>query len=108
HSIFTNPGTGLKYGYLLMFGTEFTLGDITIGAQVSTLTLSGITFPGPQWGKGPYNVAAIDGNNTAGRLLTPTNNDSHFLIFRTPIAPPDVTPGGDPVALATSTLFTGS
>jgi hypothetical protein len=104
--IFTNPGTGKKYGYTLAFGTEFQLGNVNIGAQVSTLTLTGITFAGPQWGRGPYNVAQIDGNGTAGRMLTPTNNDSHLRMFRTPIAPPDDTPAGVPAALAIDTLFT--
>lgn len=107
-TIFTNPGTGLKYGYMLLFGTEFSMGDVTVGAQVSTLTLSGISFPGPQWGRGPYNVAAIDANNTPGRMLTPTNQDSHLRIFRTPIAPPDITNGGEPEPLAITSLFTGT
>lgn len=103
--IFTNPGTGLKYGYMLLFGREFTLGDVTVGAQVSTLTLSGISFPGPQWGRGPYNVAALDAQNTPGRMLQPTNADSHLRIFRTPIAPPPVTNGGEPEALSITSLF---
>lgn len=106
--IFSNPGTGKQYGYMLAFGTEFMLGNVNVGAQVSTLTLTGITFTGPQWGKGPYNVAAIDSSNTAGRLLTPTNDDSQLLMFRTPIAPPENTSSGAPAALAISTLFTGT
>lgn len=104
--IFSNPGTGKKYGYTLAFGTEFQLGNVNIGAQVSTLTLTGITFAGPQWGRGPYNVAATDGDGTPGRLLVPTNDDSHLLMFRTPVAPPDDTPAGTPAPLAISTLFT--
>lgn len=104
--IFSNPGTGKKYGYTLAFGTEFQLGNVNIGAQVSTLTLTGITFAGPQWGRGPYNVAALDADNTPGRMITPTNNDSHLRMFRTPIAPPENTPAGTPAALAISALFT--
>lgn len=107
-TIFTNPGTGLSYGYMLAFGTEFQLGNVNVGAQVSTLTLTGITFAGPQWGKGPYNVAATDINNTPGRLLTPTNDDSQLIMFRTPVPPPDNTPAGVPAPLAISALFTGT
>jgi hypothetical protein len=107
-SIFSTAGTGKQYGYMLAFGTEFMLGNVNVGAQVSTLTLTGITFTGPQWGKGPYNVAGTDVNGTPGRLLTPTNNDSQLLMFRTPVAPPADTPGAEPAALAISTLFTGT
>ena len=106
--IFSNPGTGKAYGYMLAFGTEFQLGNVNVGAQVSTLTLTGITFAGPQWGKGPYNVAAIDDNNTPGRLLTPTNDDSQLLMFRTPVPPPDNTPSGTPAPLEISAIFTGT
>jgi hypothetical protein len=106
--IFSNPGTGKNYGYMLAFGTEFQLGNVNVGAQVSTLTLTGITFPGPQWGLGPYNVAAIDANGTPGRLLTPTNDDSQLLMFRTPVPPPDNTPAGTPAPLEISSIFTGT
>jgi hypothetical protein len=106
--IFTNPGTGKRYGYTLAFGTEFQLGAVNIGATVSTLTLTGITFAGPNWGRGPYNVAQIDDQGTAGRMLTPMNNDSHLRMFRTPIAPPDNTPSGVPAALAIQSVFTGT
>ena len=105
-SIFSAASTGRKYGYLLTSGTEFTLGDVEIGAQVSTFTLSGISFAMPQWGRGPYNVAAIDADGTAGRLLTPTSDKEHFTMFRTPVAPPEVTPGTEPCPLGISTLFT--
>lgn len=93
--IFEQTGTGRDYGYLLTFGTEFVLGDIEIGAQVSTLTLTGISFAAPQWGRGPWNVSPIDASNTPGRLITPIGQDQQLVIFRTPIEPPDITPGAE-------------
>lgn len=104
--IFSASATGRKYGYLLLGATEFTLGDIEIGAQVSTLTLSGITIAMPQWGRGPWNVVDTDGTGTAGRLIDPVNAESHFTFLRTAIAPPDVTTGSEPQALAIASIFT--
>lgn len=93
--IFASTGSGRDYGYILTFGTEFVLGDIEIGAQVSTFTLTGISFAGPQWGRGPWNVVPVDALDTAGRLITPVGEDDQLIILRTPIAPPDVTPGAE-------------
>ena len=93
--IFASTGSGRDYGYILTFGTEFVLGDIEIGAQVSTFTLTGISFAGPQWGRGPWNVVPVDANDTAGRLITPVGEDDQLIILRTPIAPPEVTPGSE-------------
>lgn len=92
-AIFEQAGSGRDYGYLLTFGTEFVLGDIEIGAQVSTFTLTGISFAAPQWGRGPWNVVPIDSDNTAGRLITPVGEDQQLIMLRTPIAPPENTPG---------------
>lgn len=103
---FGGGGVGKRYGYLLIGGTEFTLGDIEIGAQVSTLTLSGISIAMPQWGRGPWNVQEIDDELTPGRLIEPLNADQHFEMFRTAVAPPAVTPGAEPQALAISSIFT--
>lgn len=105
--IFLNPGSGRSYGYLLFGGTEWRVSsDIVVQADVATLTLSGITIVMSQWGRGPYNVVATDASNTPGRLLTPLNDEQHFHLERTPIAPPDETPDGcDPVELAISTIF---
>lgn len=91
--VFASTGTGRDYGYFLTFGTEFVLGDIEIGAQVSTFTLTGISFPAPQWGRGPWNVVPTDGANTPGRLLTPVGEDEQLIVLRTPVPPPDNTPG---------------
>lgn len=102
-SAFSAAGSGRKYGYFLFGGTEWTLGDITIGSTVATLTLTGRTIAMPAWGTGPYNVAA-DEDGDAVRLLEPTSTKEHLTVFRTPIAPPEPTDGA--VALATSTVFT--
>lgn len=84
--------SALPYGYLLLPAVrEFTLGDLEIGASVSTFTLTGITGSGARWGMGPYNVMATDASNTAGRLLTPITSDQHLRHFKTTIAPPEVT-----------------
>jgi hypothetical protein len=104
-SIFSQGSSGKNYGYFLMGGTEWQLGDIEIGASVSTFTLTGRSIAIPQWGRGPYNVAGTDASGTPGRLLTPTNEKSHYYLFRTPVPPPDETDGGNPVALDISGKF---
>lgn len=106
--IFTTAASGAsgkKYGYLLIGAYEWTVGDINVTAGVSTLMLSGISLAMPQWGRGPYNVAAIDDKGTPGRLLAPLNDDSHYTFFRTSVEPPEPTPGHEPVALEISTVF---
>lgn len=101
-----DTGTGKSYGYFLFGGTEWAPGDIKISAAVSSFTLTGRTIALPYWGLGPYNVQpAADG--TPRRLITPTSKVEHLTVLRTPIAPPDVTPGTEPVPLALSSLFTG-
>lgn len=104
-AILTATGSGRKFGYFLFAGTEWVPGDVTISASVATLTLTGRTIALPHWGKGPYNVMEdADGNPV--RLLTPMNKTAHLRVFRTAIAPPEVTDGAVP--LATSTVFTGT
>jgi hypothetical protein len=105
-SIFSTATSGLQYGYFLFGGVEWQMGNFTIAAQVATFTLTGRTIPMPQWGCGPYNVAAINGSGTPGRLLTPVGQDEHYTVFRTPVAPPDSTEGAVP--LAVSSLFNNS
>lgn len=105
-AIFTNPGTGKKYGYFLIGGTEWMPGGISISAAVATFTLDGISVAMPQWGRGPWNVAALDANNTPGRLLTPMNDDAHYAFFRTPIAPPEATEDQEAQPLAIASIFT--
>jgi hypothetical protein len=104
-TIFSSPSSGKKYGYLLTCATEFTLGNIQVNDQISTFTLSGITYALPQWGRGPWNVADIDGSGTPGRLLEPMDDDAHFALFRTPVPPPDETPGRQACPLEVASIF---
>lgn len=82
----------LPYGYtLLPVVREMQVGAFEYGASVSTITLTGITANGTRWGKGPYNVMATDGANTAGRLLQPIAVGQHKRVFYTTVAPPEAT-----------------
>ncbi|MBA4858068.1 hypothetical protein [Nocardia farcinica] len=95
-------GAGItKYGYVLLgVVKEFALsGDLQIGAQVSTFSLTGRTSSPVRWGRGPYNVVAIDSSNTAGRMLAPMKPGQHLRIFETTIAPPEPTDGACPLVL---------
>ncbi|ORA38110.1 hypothetical protein [Mycobacterium aquaticum] len=95
-SIFSAASTGKQYGYLAFAGSEFVSGAIPVEAAVSTFTISGRTIAPKNWGRGPYNVAAIDSNGTPGRLLVPAyskEDDNHLLFFRTPVEPPKPTDG---------------
>jgi len=100
-------GSGRQYGYLLFGGIEwYPSSDIAVTADVTTVTLSGITIPMTQWGRGPYNVVATNSSGTPGRLLTPFSKEPHMHLERTPVAPPEDTPGSDPAALAVASIFT--
>lgn len=89
------------YGYFLLpYIKEATMGDIEIGSQVTTFTISGITGAAPKWGRGPYNVVPTDAKNTPGRLLTPMGME-HLHFQRTTIAPPKVTDGAVELTLPT-------
>jgi hypothetical protein len=105
-SIFSTATSGLQYGYFLLGGVEWLMGNITLSASVATFTLTGRTIPMPQWGCGPYNVAAINSSGTPGRLLSPLNADSHYTVFRTPVPPPDQTFGAVPLSI--TSLFNNS
>jgi hypothetical protein len=107
--VFDNPNqSGRQYGYVLFGGTEWRVSsDFNITSDVNTITLSGITIEMTHWGRGPYNVIDVDGAGTAGRLLTPFANDQHVHVERTPITPPEPTPGNDPVELAIQSVFVG-
>jgi len=104
--VFTSGGTGKSYGYLLFGVIEIAVtSDIKISADLQTITLSGITTPMTQWGRGPYNVVDV-GANQAGRLLTPFPSDPHIHIERTPVPPPAYTESGEPTSLEIASIFT--
>lgn len=104
-SIFEAEGSGRQYGYVLTWGTEWVLGDIELGASVANFTLTGISFPAPHWGMGPWNVVASNASNVARRLMTPIGQDQQLVNFRTPIAPPAITPGAECCPLDIPTTF---
>lgn len=106
-SIFSAASSGKNYGYLLFMGKEFVSGDIGVEANPSTFSFNGQTFAPKGWGRGPYNVAAIDSAGTAGRLLVPAYNadkENHLVFFRTPVKPPESTGGA--CELAIQSVFT--
>lgn len=94
-------GSVLPYGYWLVpVVKECQLGDIEIGASVSTFTLNGITAKGPRWGRGPYNVVPTDANNTPGRIpATYITKERQLIFLRTTIAPPPAETGCCPLVL---------
>ncbi|MEV5391944.1 hypothetical protein [Nocardia farcinica] len=101
--------TGEQFGYFIVGVKEWQLsGGLEIGAQVSTFTLSGITYDITGWGRGPYNVVAIDEALTAGRLLEPIGSSvdgiSDLHMEFTPIPPPEPTDGC--CTLAVQSIFT--
>ncbi|OHU29024.1 hypothetical protein [Mycobacteroides chelonae] len=107
-SIFSAVASGRQYGYLAFLGNEFVSGAITSEAAVGTFTMTGRTIAPKHWGRGPYNVAAIDSSGTAGRLLVPIydkDDDNHLALFRTPVPPPALTNGA--CELAVQSIFTG-
>lgn len=91
------------YGYgILPWVYQANLMDLTIGNDVVTFTVSGITRKGSPWGVGPYNVLINETGANAGLpgpLLTPISAIEHKRFFWTSLAPPvgqcdctDVTP----------------
>ncbi|WP_029926388.1 hypothetical protein [Nocardia otitidiscaviarum] len=90
--------TGDMFGYFLLGVKEWQLsGGLEIGRQVSTFTLSGITYDIRGWGRGPYNVVPIDASLTPGRLIVPVGSlvdgVSDMHMETTPISPPAPTDG---------------
>lgn len=67
------------------------LGDFTVGAQVTTFTITGRTVNPAAWGRGPYNVVrdASDGN-IAKRLAEPMDDKQHMFFIETTVPPPVV------------------
>ncbi|QRY48152.1 hypothetical protein JVX93_16025 [Mycolicibacterium boenickei] len=107
-SIFSTSVGGKQYGYLAIGGREFVTSTIGVSASPTNFTLNGRSYAPKRWGRGPYNVAAIDSSGTAGRLLVPLYNEvdqNHLALFTTPIAPPEPTNGA--CELAIQSIFTG-
>lgn len=92
----------MDYGYWLAPAVvEGVIGDIEIGASVTTFTVSGRAVSAPRWGRGPYEVVAADEENTPGRLLAPIHAGDFIHVQRTSIAPPEVTDGASELTVPT-------
>ncbi|MFC8466004.1 hypothetical protein [Streptomyces sp. NPDC057250] len=74
--------------FLLPWVTNGVLGDMEIGSEAVSLTLSGASRAGGGWGVGPYNVLATNAANAPGPMLTPIDESCHRRTFITTIAPP--------------------
>jgi hypothetical protein len=103
-SIFSQAAAGVKYGYILCGSGEWVPSSFSVEAAVANFSLSGITRKMPNYGRGPYNVARINSDGDAGRLLVPVGVKRHLTFFKTPIAPPEPTNGAAP--LSVESIFT--
>lgn len=85
-------GEGDKpYGYFLVpWAGEAVFSDFSIENDAITFTIEGRSFPNHNWGAGPYDVVAQDGNGTAGPLLDPLAGGNQLHLQKTTIAPPAV------------------
>lgn len=95
-----------EYGYWLAPAVvEGVIGDIEIGASVSTFTVTGRAVSAPRWGRGPYNVVAQDAENTPGRLLDPIHKKEFIHVDKVTVPPPAITNGA--IALTLPTPYYG-
>ncbi|WP_308362899.1 hypothetical protein [Streptomyces sp. ISL-86] len=82
------PGGSSWLYFLMPWVTNGLLGDLEVGAEAASLTLTGATRAGGGWGVGPYNVMAKNLAGVAGPLLTPLGPACHRRTIVTSIAPP--------------------
>ncbi|MDP4501067.1 hypothetical protein [Nonomuraea turcica] len=92
-----DTGDGAWVYFLLPWVTNGLLGDLEVGSEAVTLTLTGATRAGGRWGVGPYDVLAQDAAGTPGPLLTPLDASCHRRMLVTTIAPPAPSCGYQPV-----------
>lgn len=83
----------VTYGYgILPRVIQGTIGDVAIGNDVVTFTVTAITRAGNDWGTGPYNVLVNESGVNAGfpgPLLTAIDTQAHKCFFWTELPPPD-------------------
>lgn len=79
---------GLWFYWLLPWVSNAVMGDVTIGNEGLTFTITGSTRNASRWGLGPWDIQAQDDEGTAGPLLTPLGTTCHRRGFLTTIAPP--------------------
>jgi hypothetical protein len=79
---------GQWFYWLLPWFSNGVLGDVTVGQEGVTFSLTGNTRASGGWSLGPWDVQDNDGDGTAGPLLTVVGTDCHRRGFLTTIAPP--------------------
>lgn len=84
----TDGSDGLWFYWLLPWISNGVLGDITVGQEGVTFTLTGNTRANGSWSLGPWDVQAQDAMNTPGPLLEVIGGDCHRRGFLTNISPP--------------------
>lgn len=90
-------GEGAWVYWLWPWVTNGMLGDLEMGAEAVTLSLTGATRTGGRWGVGPYDVVEQDAAGTPGPMLTPLGPDCHRRVFVTTVAPPEPSVDYQPV-----------
>lgn len=82
----------VTYGYgILPWVYQANVTDLTLGNDVITFTVAGITRAGSPWGTGPYNVLINESGLNAGLpgpMLTAIPSNAHKRFFWTRLAPP--------------------
>jgi hypothetical protein len=82
-------GDGAWVYFVLPWVSNGQIGDLEIGSEGVTFSLTGATRDGGRWGVGPYDVVAQDAAGTAGPLLTPLGSSCHRRMIVTSVAPPE-------------------
>lgn len=84
-----DTGDGAWMYLLLPWVTNGMIGDLELGSEAVTFTLTGSTRDGGRWGVGPYDVVAQDASGTPGPMLTPLDSSCHRRMLLTTVAPPE-------------------
>ncbi|TDC29491.1 hypothetical protein E1211_25880 [Micromonospora sp. 15K316] len=84
-----DTGEGVWQYFLLPWISNGRIGDLSLGAEAVSFTLTGATRAGGRWGVGPYDVMAQDAAGTPGPMLAPLSGTCHRRTFTTTIAPPE-------------------